>query len=196
MNQDSLKTHPDCKARITALASIANKSETLNSQSNPALQKISQLSQFELIESLFAVKNYSKCLYQSLRLLQRFPKEPYLHAMVGKTLYYIFDYQKKHQLGNHIDFISSETDTNYAKVLHFISNLRMAELANLSYHYLKEKRTDFAHNEEFLFALYLACGGVENVTEKKSIAQIYNAKFPKGRYADEIIITTSPIKSK
>ena len=65
-----------------------------------------------------------------------FPDNAYLHTLVGKCLNDLYHYQKNHELGKVVDMPGAAHSEEYNTLLRMIQNLRLPEIAALSYHYL------------------------------------------------------------
>lgn len=145
--EDSLKTHPDCKKRI---ASILGKVEEYNKPgakeyivSETIFHKLKKQFEFEVVDYYFKNNNLSFALFQALQLLTLHPDNLYLNTMVGKCLNGIYIHQKKHLLSKVVDLPNNEIDKDYNNILVLIQNLRLSEIAGLSYHHLKQFESMF-----------------------------------------------------
>lgn len=184
---DSLRTHPSCDLRIKAIQRQMEKSPAINSK-NLVLGKPAEivlLSQFERIESQYHLKNYGRAMYNSLMLLEQFPQNAYLHAMVGNCLYQLYDYQKRHELGKVLPLPDSRFGESYDRFLTFLQSLRLSELRSLTEHYMNEKKEKYSNNEDFLFALWLCAHTNPQEAALKSIQDEYIRKFPQGKYTQQ-----------
>jgi hypothetical protein len=92
---DSLKTHPDCKTRVTALAPSVQKLDNAGTQKfiigKTEFEKMQELFRYEAIEHCYKSKRVSRCLYLSLELFKQKPADAYLASMIGRcldTMYY------------------------------------------------------------------------------------------------------------
>lgn len=184
---DSLRTHPSCNLRIKALQrqmakfSATPASSQIPNRNNPVFEQ----SQFEKIESQYHFKDFGGALFDALALLEYYPANGYLHAMVGKCLYQLYDHQKKHEFGKVLPLPDPRFGEPYDRLLTFLHTLRLSELGALSYHYMQTKKDDYSNDEDFLFA-YWICGRVNpdkiNLTEIKNE---YIRKFPNGKYVNQ-----------
>lgn len=186
-NEDSLKTHPDCQKRISLVENqdfAADRKKFV--QPEPRFKTMVEIADFEVIQSLSDGGDYGACLYQTLLLLDKYPDNVYLHAIIGHCLYEIYQAQKEHTLGNHVEQPSGETPAPYKTVLTFIHNLRARELANLGWHYLNSRKDRFGQQEGFLFALCRAASITGNEAETKELKKRYLELFPRGKHAVEV----------
>ena len=104
---------------------------------------------FEIVEYCFQSKRVTRSLYYALEGLKVYPTDPYLATMVGKCLNELYAYQKRHELGKVVDLPNPQFSEEYNALLHLVQNLRLQELAALSYHFLKDKEGVLGSNPEF-----------------------------------------------
>ena len=183
---DSLKTHPDCKIRIDKLSENVNKYYKPNSSkfliSEKEFVKFKETFDFEIIEHCYQSERLSLSLYYALEMLHFYPDNAYLHAAIGKCLNTIYINQKKHQLGNMIDLPNPRFEERYNTLLNFIQNLRLQEVAALSYYFLFKEANRFSTNEDFVYALIISKDNFNRPEEKKQWINFYKTNFPKGKY--------------
>jgi predicted Zn-dependent protease len=184
---DSLRTHPGCKLRIKALqrqmarmSATSVHSRVLN-RDNPVFEQ----SQFEKIESQYHLKDFGGALFDALVLLENYPANGYLHAMVGKCLYQLYSHQKKHELGKVLPLPDSRFGEPYDRLLTFLHTLRLSELSALTYHYMRSKKDSFYTNEDFLFAYWLCGHANPDKIDLTEIKSDYIRKFPNGKYISQ-----------
>lgn len=151
--EDSLKTHPDCRKRIEALKSRV--AAYAHAGMQPFVVDEARFKQlkggfdFEIVEYCFQTKRVTRSLYYALEGLKVYPADPYLATMVGKCLNELYAYQKRHELGKVADLPNPQFSEEYNSLLHLVQNLRLQELAALSYHFLKEKEATLGNHPEF-----------------------------------------------
>jgi Zn-dependent protease with chaperone function len=181
---DSLKTHPDCQKRILLLQrllpSTTEKKKFI--QSEEAFNKLVILADFEVVESEYFFKRYDKCMYRTLGLLHTYPDNAYLVSMFGKCMYLLYESEKAHELNKYVEMPASGMEPSYKQVLNFILNLRLQEKSDVVYYFLKARSDKFSKKEDFIYASYLACKMKSDATEAKKWSNIYNQKFPNGKY--------------
>ncbi len=97
---DSLKTHPDCKRRMAALDRQWSRMNRRSGKDNlgDGFQQVRTMSQFELVESLYHFKNYGKCLFTALQLLNTYPPISTCNYG-GKKLVSLAQPAKNHEFG-------------------------------------------------------------------------------------------------
>ena len=184
---DSGKTHPSCTKRASALnRQLAISGKNIATDKQISKHNIIALAKFELIESQYHFKEYGNALFNSMMLIQEYPNNIYLHAMVSKCLFQLFVHQKKHELGKVLALPDPRYPENYNRLLTFIHKLRLTELASLSYYYATTKSADYFNNEHFLYATWLISFLDISQIDPESIKEDYIRKFPQSRYSKQM----------
>ncbi|WPP53732.1 M48 family metalloprotease [Catalinimonas niigatensis] len=192
LHEDSLKTHPDCQKRIAWLLQEKNKWQYVGNKhpveipESKRFDTLLAICELEVIASEYKFQKYGKCLFLILNALRKYPNHAYLHSMIGKCLYQIYQAQEKHELASHVDLPSPKHTEEYNKVLNFIQNLRLSELAQVAYYYMKKHSGSHQENEEFLYALILSCEMMHKTDEIALLREKYHSLFINGKYASEI----------
>lgn len=190
-DEDSLKTHPDCLKRIVALnlqmQSLGADTIGIDNRNNDeGIQYISTKSQFEMVESEFHFKQYGKSLFRALLLAQQFPDNIYLQAIISKSLYKLYIYQRNHELGKVLELPDPRFPDNYDRFLTFIHKLRLGELASVAYNYTTTRPESSFQDEEFLYAVWL-CSTLEvSKLDPNKVRDEYTAKFSPGKYSKQM----------
>jgi hypothetical protein len=150
---DSLKTHPDCKQRIAKLqptvAQIINSNPNKIEVDKILFDSLKKVFAFEAIAFCYQAKNISRCLYLALELQQLYPNNVYVHTAIGNCLNLIYQKQKEHTLNQVVSLPSPFQEKNYNTLLEFIQNLRLRDIAAISYSYLKLYNDTFNGNKPF-----------------------------------------------
>ncbi|MFK8007459.1 MAG: M48 family metallopeptidase [Saprospiraceae bacterium] len=188
-DSDSLKTHPDCQDRIVRLKRIipANyESGQLNVQTNMAFESLVRIADFEMVASTYEIGNYGRALYYCLQLLEKYPDNAWLRATVGISFFDIYVAQENHELRDYVDLPSKKYKEDYRGLMQFIQNLRLKEIANISYFYMKNNKTSFETDEHYLYGLMLTADINGEKDEVKKYKRRYLADFPKGKYRKHV----------
>jgi len=150
---DSLKTHPDCTKRIEALKEKVKQYEKKGSKkfivSESKFNTLKKQFDYEVIDYCFQSGKISRALYYALEMIQLYPMDPYLNTIAGKCLNELYISQKNHTLGKIVDLPNPENDLKYNSLLYMIQNLRLREIAALSFFFLKEREHQFSSFEPF-----------------------------------------------
>ncbi len=182
---DSLKTHPDCQRRIELLYEKFPTIQQVKQEDEKSISNYrSDAPQFdfEIIQACYDFDQLGLSLYYSLKLLEQYPDHVYLRAMIGKSLYSIYQASKEHRLDEYLPLPSSHQTVAYRKLLRFIHNLRLDELKKINYHFLETRKEQFAKEEEYLLALILSNSAMENQAATKRYIEAYQTQFPTGKY--------------
>jgi hypothetical protein len=138
--KDSLKTHPDCNKRISLLNDsiqtvVTGKKFLVDEDKFKQLKKDFFI---EMTEQCYREKNLGRNLYYSLLLLQANENTPVAVYSIARGLNQVYEYQKNHQLGSKVDKENKAYPEEYNQLLRMLEQLRLDEIANLSYHFCKQ----------------------------------------------------------
>lgn len=187
---DSLKTHPDCKKRIALTANQLQKVKAAASsnflQPENIFDNLQKRSEFEMVEGLYQMEAYGRCLFRTLVLLQQYPDEAYLNAMAVKCIFQIHTYQKNHELRHVLDLPAPDNDPEYDRFLRFINQFRLKDLAQTGYYFCENRLEKFRSNEDFLVASALASLMNERLDEFQQRKREYLRQYSRGRFASFI----------
>lgn len=189
-NEDSLKTHPDCSKRIINLErqikniSIGKKSKFLQAESK--FSEIITRCDFEMVEHAYAYGNLSRAIYYSLQLLEKYPENAYLNAILLRSFQRIYEVRMDHEAFSYIDLPSNYYKKDYKKLLDVLQNMRSKEVLKLSYHLLETIKPKFIQDEYFLYVL--VCSNYLNEKDEafKTLKKRYLDTFPDGKYIERI----------
>lgn len=152
---DSLKTHPNCQQRIArlqpAVLLLADAGKFIVNEQT--FTELKNKFRYEMIAFLFNKKNISRSLFYALEMLEEKPTDIFLITTVGKCLNLLYDHQKAHTLGTITDLPSPYIDKNYNSLLHFIQELRLSDIAALSYKFMEQYETTYAADTAFTSTL-------------------------------------------
>lgn len=184
---DSLSTHPAYEQRIEGLKHlIAQQNQGVDNLQNLPFQVVADACELEIPRSYFFFEDYGTCLYESLKLLEKHPRHATLHGLMGRCFFEIYQLTQAHKLSSAVEMPAAGQPPQYRQVLQFIHNLRLAELANLNYHFLKKNKDLFLDDEEFLFAWIQANDLVKRTADADDLRQRYKTRFPAGKYLVEL----------
>lgn len=185
---DTTRTHPDCQSRFRSLQRqlgiFDSDSALLNAGSTPNHWQAASF--FELVNSLHHLEQYGKSLFLSLNLVQQYPHNTWLHAMIGRNLYRLWEAQKEHRLAAALELPDPRFDENYDRFLTFIHKLRLTEIANLAYHYVTTRPEKDFLDEEFLYTVWLCSTLDMSQIDPEEVRKDYKSRFPSGRHLDEM----------
>lgn len=128
---DSLKTHPDCKVRISELEK--QELPKKNVAMRPGLSSFDYYrtrAAFELIEYNMEEFQFSEALYQSLQMLEVYPENVYLRCAAVNCLYELYIARKEHYYFFVTDFPREHYGDAYYKFLVYLYNVNSEVLKN------------------------------------------------------------------
>lgn len=186
VEDDSLKTHPDCSKRVQQLSARVNSIQVSNANPNPVNEALFLQLQnnfdYEIIDYCYKQNEISRSLYYSLQMLQSFPGDPYLVSNTGRCLNALFQAQKDHMLTKVADMPSPYFNKKYDLLLQFIQRVRLSDIAAFSYYYLLPYENKGPHAEEMLQALIISKQNFNKPDEKQRWIDQYKKQYPQGKY--------------
>ncbi|MEO8146138.1 MAG: M48 family metallopeptidase [Bacteroidia bacterium] len=188
---DSLKTHPDCKIRASALEHLYSKLTwapgKIFLQPEDKFKEISYHAEAEIIETNYRIENYGRALFLALQMSMHFPQDIYSKLIVSRCLSKIYLNRKKHVPYMYVDNTSNEYFENYNRVLAFINELTMHDLEMLGYLGFQKCGNDkFGSNEDYLFTKLVIYLAHNDLVISKSVKENYVAIFKGGKFAEEV----------
>jgi Zn-dependent protease with chaperone function len=189
-DSDTTHTHPDCKRRILAIKRIEQKlgspPSVLSNLDQSLHTRVRAISAFEVVKSTYDFKKYGLSLFKILQLQKKYPKNIYLQAMCGRTLYYLYLSQKNHQFGKHVQLQNPFNEENYDRFLSFLHSLRLGELGALSYYSVTTQPERFFGDEEFLYTFWLVSDLPLSKFSRVSIRDAYLKEYPYGTHVQSV----------
>lgn len=151
--EDSLKTHPDCKIRIVKIIPAVEKIKTPAANKfvvdEAEFKKLQQLFSFEILPFCFNSKRISRCLYHAMELYKQYPDNAYIVSSIGKCFNLFYEHQKNHTLNNIVSLPSPLGEKNYNTLLEFIQNIKLQDMAAIGYFFLKQHENQFGADNDF-----------------------------------------------
>jgi predicted Zn-dependent protease len=179
--QDSLKTHPDCSARIAKLkyleTTLANTDSVGVGEPSASYMPIQKQASFELIESYIYMGNLGRAFYQCVHLLNLYPNDNYLNATMSRVLAQIAWLKKERKMGVHVSSTGNENTSSYNEVLRCLWNMSSKDCIALSEQFAASKcadRTCEPYLAAELVALYFAKDKLGYTNKFK----VFKEKFP------------------
>ena len=165
--EDSLKTHPDCKVRMLkltpAVAIFKNAMAKKNWVDETEFKKLQQLFAFETLSFCYNSKRISRCLYLAMELHKQYPDNVYIITTIGKCFNLFYENQQKHTLNNIVSLPSPLGEKNYNTLLEFIQKINLQDMAAISYYFLKQYDSKFATDKDFTAAFNQSLGNLKNI---------------------------------
>ena len=155
--EDSLKTHPDCKVRIIRLTPTIEKLNIGAGEdfvvSEARFRNLKQKFKYEIIDFCFRSDRVSRSLYYTMELLNEEPDNAYLVSMIGKCFASFYENQKEHTLNHVVDLPSPYLDKNYNSLLEFLQNIRISDMAAIGHYFLQSYESKLSSNGDFMKTL-------------------------------------------
>jgi predicted Zn-dependent protease len=180
---DTARTHPSCKKRGLALMrQLRFDSHSPVYTQREDFERIRRQAKVDLIETSYHFKKYGRALFDALALSEQYPEDVWLHSMIGKCLYQLYQNQANHELGKVLELPGQHNEENYDRLLTFIHQLRLTELENIAYFYIINQNETYFSDEEFLYTAWLASSLKISKLSPHAVAEDYRMKFPEGKY--------------
>lgn len=164
--EDSLKTHPDCKVRIARLEPtvkmISNATGKKFMVDEAGFKKLQQQFALETLPYCLNSKRISRCLYLAMELFQQDPNNAYVAATIGKCFNQFYENQKNHTLNNIVNLPSPLGEKNYNTLLEFIQKINLRDMAAIGYYFLKQHEAVFSADKDFAAAFNQSKNNLKN----------------------------------
>ena len=154
--EDSLKTHPDCKIRMAKLSPAVESAAMPNAKkfilNEETFKQLQQLFALETLPFCYNSKRVSRCLYLAMELYKKDPENVYVVTTIGKCFNAMFENQKNHTLNNIVSLPSPQGEKNYNTLLEFIQKISLQDMAAIGYFFLKQHEAKFGTDKDFAAA--------------------------------------------
>jgi Zn-dependent protease with chaperone function len=180
--EDSLKTHPDCQARIVYLINKFPEELIPDAEEDnvdAVFQKLQIMAECEVINGLIQLGNYGRAFHYALQLANEQPKLEYPIARMSYILAQLSTLKKARTSGKHLSTKDYSYTDEYNTTLGFLWELGIKDSARLSYYLLRERNHDFKETEVGFTALIYSAYAMENKDETKELISEYKTKYPK-----------------
>jgi|GEM_PF-2338832 len=158
---DSLKTHPSCKARDSALRIIGHaENYQFDSMQAPLYFSLYEMVQAEQISFYRITGQFAKMLYYSLWQSQVNPKNSYFSNCIGAALYGVYSAQYAHRFSQAVPFPNQKMEPAYAELVGFLHKLNLSNLEQL-FHAFTAERIPAAGSDAFSDLLFALSDGIE-----------------------------------
>ncbi len=144
--RDSLRTHPDCQKRISAMEPVIRSLQGGQDfvVDEVMFKRLQDRFGVEIIEELFREDLYSQNLYYSLGLLQTGHHRTYAVYSVARVLNHLYEAQQQHRFGLFVEKENRTNPDNYNLLLRLLDRLRLNELAELNYYFCLQFKEEMA----------------------------------------------------
>lgn len=151
---DSLKTHPECQKRILALSDITHTNGISSKKhfvfyDSLQFKQLTKQMDYELIRATYRQYNICKSLLYTLQMIQAKGLNPYLATHTGVCLNAMYKSQKEHKLGTITRLPSPDFEKKYNDLLEFIQRLRLDDIGNIAYYFMRMHAGEYASYKPF-----------------------------------------------
>lgn len=186
LDKDSLKTHPDCKNRAQRVTHALNAYTNKDKKDNPILsdnyKDLLLKAEFENLIAIYDADKVDFCLFQTLKSLQKYPNNVFLHALVGQCFNALYEAQKQHIFSKIVSIPSKDKPKKYLPFLRFLNNMALKDIGLVGFHYLNGLDKSYFGDEFLLYTMVLAAKNAEQRAVLSEYKSLYLQFFPKGKY--------------
>lgn len=152
---DSLKTHPDCTARVKRLqpkaAAFYKPGQQAYLVSKPYFDTLVYQFDRERIAYCYKEEQVGRALFYSLQMFSSNPNDAFLATMIGRCFNKIYTAQQQHFFGRITDLPSGlKEKTEYDVFLQFLQSLRLAEVGTINYKFMQQQEQKFKNDAAFM----------------------------------------------
>ena len=178
-DNDSLNDHPDMLMRKSILyESITDNKGPMNYQPLEMVNAMIMMSEFEAVESAYVTKQYDRCLFLGLSLLNRYPGNTYLVKTISQVFIDLLHAMEDGTINKVIPSYTSSYSEEFRKVNNFIHNITSEELGELTFHFLNNQSNFKSDCEDHYYLLWQICTLTHRASVKEKVKQSYIAHFP------------------
>ena len=183
--RDSLKMHPECPQRKAnmerQLKLIGVKPKAVDEDQLKGFNQQKYLASAEMIAALYADSTYVVAVYQSLIMLDQYPNDLFPHLIIGLSLAELQTHYAKRIAGRVMPRPHPLYNPSFNALIHLFEELSKAELANLSYSYLRTYLDGAHENELYFWSMYLSSKIAGQTNEANEHLADYEWKYQKGK---------------
>ncbi len=186
-NRDSIKTHPDCSERVIHLRKKLIDQPVKGStylQSEKNFASIKDRMDREYIDAWIKNDNYGMAFFHALKNLEADPENLFLKHRLGKILFKIYVAQENHELSRFVSKPNTQYEEEYNIALEFIENIRLSELAELAFYFMKKQ--EYLNDEETLYYKVFFSLKSDRHDAFIQYKNIYLNQYPNGIYLDAV----------
>lgn len=132
---DSLKTHPDSRARAAYIIDNFDVDSTATGIPSEDFKRLKLSSNFNDVLGLYQLEAYGQSLYQALILSKQYSDNTFLNDLIVKNLQKIDQAKKSYEISKYVSIPSPYDSDSYNTFLYVVRELRNREMKALINHY-------------------------------------------------------------
>ena len=182
---DSLKTHPNCPERASAMQRIIKKREIApgGKLNNPEYDYFRKIAAFELLEVMVEENQISMALYQALQLKRIYPESAYLNSFIVRAIYLIYEAQLRHRFTAAVEFPHQTFTPGYNQFLKFLHNQNSNTLGNFAKNYYADFVATVNFQDAYSQYISILVSSIgKKPAEMEAQIKTYESKFGKNKY--------------
>lgn len=179
-DRDSIQSHPDIESRIRYLEVLFGKVEAPILPSERVLSaELQQRIDFEITQGAFVMENYGLAMFYTLQMLERYPENKYLKSLLAKIWYELYVARKEHVFSRYVT-VSNKYPLLMESLHIFLNNLRLSEIAFITFNYLNRDAVFDKDNEEHYLILWQISDELKLTDVQEKLLLAYHERFPDG----------------
>lgn len=142
IEEDTLKTHPDCDIRIECIRQLSDSLKIIirdEDRGSPVPVSIVNAIAFESLGSVMLAQDYSVALFIALHMLQEFPDNVYLKTVTAHCLVELLLSIKSNDYLDYVQFQDPDFPDGYNMLLAFLHNMTSTSLKKIFDSYMAEE---------------------------------------------------------
>jgi hypothetical protein len=175
---DSIESHPAMELRKEALrAYLTNNHSERNNQPLEFANAVTEIAEFETVESAYKNGEYDLCLYYALQLFRKYPHNTYLISRIGKVMVDLYEARNSNKFE---DYVSKYTPTygDELKLINsFLYNLTTKELGEVAFHFIRNSSNLDKYEKSHYYLLWKISALTYRADIRDKVKDLFKDKF-------------------
>lgn len=174
---DSVESHPAIEIRKEALCPyLTNESQGKGDQSEEFVNAVTEIAEFETVESAYKNREYDLSMYYALQLFKRYPENAYLISRIGKMMIDLYEAKNLNQFELYVAKYTPNYSDELKLINSFLYNLSVAELGEVAFHFLHNNSKPKVHKPH-CYLLWKASAITSREDIKDNLKESFKEKF-------------------
>jgi beta-barrel assembly-enhancing protease len=181
---DIFETHPDLDKRVEAVNLMARSIKKDAAPEQERFNRIGEVARFERIENNYEQQDYLNTVINSLRLLEKYPDNIYLHFSVARALYWMSYYKEINPDDFDLDGDKSQNTEDFYTLYALLNNISLKDSKKLAFEYTRLRDEKYSGKENILFYMAVNTENYLGKVAARNYYRDYQIKYPQGRYGN------------
>ncbi|MES2679186.1 MAG: M48 family metallopeptidase [Bacteroidota bacterium] len=183
---DIFETHPDLDKRIEAINLMARNIKKTTAPERWNFNQIREIARFERIENNYEQQDYLNTVVNSLRQLEKYPDNLYLHFSIARALYWVSYYKEINPDDFDLEGDKSQNTEDFYTLYALFSNISLKDSKKLAFEYSRVRDEKYSGKENILFYMAVNTENYLGKVAARNYYRDYQMKFPQGRYVNYV----------